>query len=416
MRRRTWTSRRIVGCGLALLGTGLGSLQAAENSWWPFSSKPSGYQQPAPSSPPFGAPAASRNPLERIGDGISGAWKRTTEGAARLFQGEPTSAKDPVSLNSPGKPSPQFHVTYGQLQERGGKTAEALASYQKALELDPNHLLAQLSMGRLYDRQGKFAEALEWYTRAAQQHPNEPAAHNDLGLCLARQGRFADAAIEFDRAVSLAPERTLYRNNLATVLVELGRQDDALRHLTAAHGAAVAHYNLGYLLQRRGQVDAAREQFALAAQIDPSLTAAQSALAQLAPLADAPAASIAAAPTGTPGAGSPAGVTVTLPAAGTSVPAGPPKAVPPAAGVAAGPAGGPPVLAQPSVRPDLSSPTGGSPVAATAAGAPVRQETPPGPDDDHRQYLESRSAGRDWPDLTPLPPVDSSRYPTSSRY
>ena len=83
------------------------------------------------------------------------------------------------------------------------------------------------------------------------------------------------------QAVALRPQHALYRNNLASVLVVLGRTDEAYAQLAAVHGKAVAHYNLGYMLQRRGSKDLAVAQFELALAADPSLEAAQQWLAAL---------------------------------------------------------------------------------------------------------------------------------------
>jgi tetratricopeptide (TPR) repeat protein len=85
------------------------------------------------------------------------------------------------------------------------------------------------------------------------------------------------------KAVELAPDRKLYRNNLATVYVEQGQLDLALAELTAAHGQAAGHYNLGYLLAKKGDREAALSHFQQAAAFDPTLAAAQQWVAKLSP-------------------------------------------------------------------------------------------------------------------------------------
>jgi tetratricopeptide (TPR) repeat protein len=73
----------------------------------------------------------------------------------------------------------------------------------------------------------------------------------------------------------LSPKNKLYRNNIATVLVEQGRDQEALSHLLAVHEEAAAHYNLGYLFNKKGQQQMAMHEFATALQIDPSMESAQ---------------------------------------------------------------------------------------------------------------------------------------------
>ena len=83
-------------------------------------------------------------------------------------------------------------------------------------------------------------------------------------MCYARQNRLDDAVAELGRAIRLDAKNPLYRNNIAAVLVDQGRMTDALLHLRAVHGDAAAYYNLGYLLNKKGQLQAALVNFKLA--------------------------------------------------------------------------------------------------------------------------------------------------------
>ena len=127
----------------------------------------------------------------------------------------------------------------------------------------------------MLDRQNKLDQATQLYQRAAHAHPHEAAAFNDLGLCYARRRMLNESIASLSDAVRLQPDRELYRNNLATVLVEQNRADEALKQLQAVQADAVAHYNVGYLLQQHGQDQLAANYFNRAAQMDPSFAAAQ---------------------------------------------------------------------------------------------------------------------------------------------
>jgi Tfp pilus assembly protein PilF len=89
------------------------------------------------------------------------------------------------------------------------------------------------------------------------------------------------AAATLQSAVQMQPGKALYRNNLATVLVEMGRRQEALTQLQAVHPPAVANYNLGYLLERRGESANAITCYQTALAMDPGMTAAQTALFKL---------------------------------------------------------------------------------------------------------------------------------------
>jgi tetratricopeptide (TPR) repeat protein len=168
-----------------------------------------------------------------------------------------------------------LHTSLAKLMEQSGNFDSAAQHFEKALAMDGRNLDALLSYAHLLDRQGQLPQALEKYQAACQFHPQSSAAFNDLGLCLARMNRLEESLGPLNHATTMDPQRQLYRNNLATVLVELGRVDEAIQQLRAAHGDAIAHYNVGYLLQKRGQAEAAINHFAIAARIDPTLTAAQ---------------------------------------------------------------------------------------------------------------------------------------------
>ena len=62
----------------------------------------------------------------------------------------------------------------------------------------------------------------------------------------------------------MAPKNPLYRNNIATVLVDQCRFREAFTNLREVHSEAAAYYNLGCLLNKKGNTPAAMQNFALA--------------------------------------------------------------------------------------------------------------------------------------------------------
>jgi tetratricopeptide (TPR) repeat protein len=191
-------------------------------------------------------------------------------------------ATDPISLaNKPDLTNPDLQTSLAIMAENGGRIPQATSHLDKALAQEPQNLKALLAYGHLLDRQGRLPEALSKYEQAVRSHPSSSQAFNDLGLCLARTGRLNDALQPLGRAVELQPNRALHRNNIATVLAEMGRTDEALSHLKVVHKLPVAHYNLGTLLHRRGQTQQAAAQYAQAAALDPSFTAARQLADQL---------------------------------------------------------------------------------------------------------------------------------------
>ena len=188
---------------------------------------------------------------------------------------------DPVSLQSKGKPGIDLYVSVARLYEESGRFEEAEAQYKRALKESPKDLRVLLGYARLKDRMKDPQESLKIYQRAAQAHPQEPSVFNNMAVHYARGGMLRDAAGALDKAVQLRPKEPKYRNNMATLLVELGQPQQALEQLQAVYDDSVAHYNLGYLLNKKGQRQAAAQEFATALRINPSMAPAQQWLERL---------------------------------------------------------------------------------------------------------------------------------------
>jgi Tfp pilus assembly protein PilF len=310
----------------------------------------------------------------------------------------PDPSNDPTSLQSKATPSAKLHLAAAQAAERSGKDAEAEEQYKKALEVDPKHAESLVGYARLKDRRGQLDQATELYRKASQAHPNNASLLNDLGLCLARQKKYQESVAALERAIALEPRSWLYRNNAAMVLVETGQVDAAVSHLKAVQGESVAHYNVGYILQKKGDLAGARAHFAKALAINPSLAQAKIWLEELGSVApsapmyasqrrlDAGAAAVSDRPGAPPSAGSPA-PTLLRPAPsqmpGTSASVRAIQGVPPAAGASrtVGGPSGPPLYDRSSRAAPLPPPSsyrpGTSGTGAVSGGVPAVLPLPP---------------------------------------
>ncbi|MGC3970620.1 MAG: tetratricopeptide repeat protein [Pirellulales bacterium] len=256
--------------------------------WNPFAKKSSGsilerdssggyIQPPSTTMPDPGPPIPKaeefgfKSSMKKLGDTLSSPFKKTA--ADKKPKSVEQVEVELASKEAP--PSATLFVSLAKLQEKAGKNDSAVTEYEKALEADPKHLPALLGLARLYDRMGEYDDAVATYKKAVVAHPESAAAFNDLGLCYARANRLTESVTALQRAVAIDGDKPLYRNNLATVLIETGRPDEAYRVLVKAHGEAVAHYNVGFILNKRGQKERALQEFKLAAKADPNLQPAK---------------------------------------------------------------------------------------------------------------------------------------------
>jgi Tfp pilus assembly protein PilF len=214
---------------------------------------------------------------------VTASVKSGTSKMTAMISPKPKPGTEAASATAEKKPGPSVFVALAQVNERNGNLEGAELQYQKALKLDPTHLGALVGYARLEDGRNNFDAATKLYNRAIKKHPEEASVYNDLGLCYHRRGRLPEATKALEKAVELQPARRLFRGNLAAVLVEQGKTDAALTQLVAAHGEAVGHYNLAYLLTQKKDNKAAIVHFQKALEKDPSMTPAREWLAQLSP-------------------------------------------------------------------------------------------------------------------------------------
>jgi tetratricopeptide (TPR) repeat protein len=215
-----------------------------------------------------------RSGFTAMGESISSGFKKGFQAVSKPFQGATADAddrSDPTRLGNKAKPGAELYTAVAASLERRGMFQEAERQYQKGLAASPNHLDTMLAYGQFLDRRSRLKEATEMYQRAIKAHPDDPRPYNHLGLCLASHGALDQAAAAMDRAVRLDPTRPVYRNNIAAILVEKGDNRTAFGHLRAVHDEATAYYNLGYLLQKRGDNEAAMRHFAVALKRNPEM-------------------------------------------------------------------------------------------------------------------------------------------------
>jgi len=81
----------------------------------------------------------------------------------------------------------------------------AIASYQKALALDPKQYSAALFIGDCYYKKHDHEQAGHWFLRAIQIDPNQETAYRSWGDDLMAQDRPSDAKAQFVQAIVAAP-------------------------------------------------------------------------------------------------------------------------------------------------------------------------------------------------------------------
>ncbi|MEL7036725.1 MAG: tetratricopeptide repeat protein [Cyanobacteria bacterium J06592_8] len=101
-----------------------------------------------------------------------------------------------------------------------GKLEEAIASYKKAIEINPECADAYNSLGLALRQQGQLEEAIASYKKAIEINPKYTYAYNNLGLALRQQGQLEEAIENYKKAIEINPEYTYAYNNLGVVVLK----------------------------------------------------------------------------------------------------------------------------------------------------------------------------------------------------
>ena len=141
--------------------------------------------------------------------GIS-SWQR-----AWAYQNQETLWTDTVAKNPT---SWTGHAILGLTFSQQGRTDEAIAHFQKALEINPGYVDARNNLGIALNLKGRSDEAIEQYTKALTLDPNYAQAHYNLGNVLFREGRSDEAIAHFKKALDINPDYPGADNNLGLAL------------------------------------------------------------------------------------------------------------------------------------------------------------------------------------------------------
>ena len=228
-----------------------------------------------------------------LGRGAEGEGDGTVPGAVAL--GRALLAMDSVDAAeevlreameaAPDDPWPAFLVG-ALLEERRGRSREALPYLQRAVALQPEFLEARRKLAEaLYDV-GRRAEARDELEEVVARDPlHEPGAWLNLGVVRLEMGDEAGAARAFREASRLDPDRAEAHIQVGTLALGAGELAEAERAFLAAIAAApeepAAHGSLALVHLQRGEWARARELLERVLELDPENPGARELLGEM---------------------------------------------------------------------------------------------------------------------------------------
>ncbi|MFZ5468467.1 MAG: tetratricopeptide repeat protein [Myxococcota bacterium] len=132
-----------------------------------------------------------------------------------------------AALDDPKQKAARMYKAAEVLEERLGRTEEAVGRYNQCLQLQPGYLPAQKALTRLYEKQGRFAELVAMHEQDLLQTTDREQIISILNKIAAiyedRLGDREHAAECMRRILEQAPEHLPTLRNLARLYESVGR-------------------------------------------------------------------------------------------------------------------------------------------------------------------------------------------------
>ena len=136
---------------------------------------------------------------------------------------------------------------------------EAEAAARRALELDPQLVIAEVALGNVFKERREWAEAEVHYLRALAIDPDNGEAHQQYAESLTNTARFAEALRGARRAVEVDPTSAIRIHALAYILVHNERIAEAIARWEQAlllnPGMPLPVQGLLFTLEAEGRLD-----------------------------------------------------------------------------------------------------------------------------------------------------------------
>jgi tetratricopeptide (TPR) repeat protein len=127
----------------------------------------------------------------------------------------------------------EFFARGVNLEDDPQSQPDAIAAYEKVIELEPGHAAAHINLGTLHYNRQDYQRAEHHYRKAVEADPRYALAYFDLGNVLDETGRVGEAIAAYTGAISLAPTYADAHYNLALAFEKVRRPRMALRHWRA---------------------------------------------------------------------------------------------------------------------------------------------------------------------------------------
>ena len=149
--------------------------------------------------------------------------------------------------------------------------ANAIKSYNQAIELNPNNALAYKDRGEVHYDLKNYSQAISDYSKAINLKPNYAMVYvlyNNRGNAYAELKEYNKAIADYNKTLAINPNLAATYNNRGTAYYNLGNYNQAIADYTKAiqfdPNLSDAYYNRGISYEKLGNIAKANADFAKA--------------------------------------------------------------------------------------------------------------------------------------------------------
>ncbi|UCD50117.1 MAG: tetratricopeptide repeat protein [Phycisphaerales bacterium] len=155
-------------------------------------------RSPRAPSEPEGVPARTAEEVQPIT--LTGL---TIEQQITVLRDATTHMAENLAVRYPEEA--RAHLLLGDVYRRFGRSAEAMACWQKAADLAPDWASPFDRMAIVAMEKGQFDEAISWWQRVLALNPASPGIHDKMGRVLMASGRQDEAIAALKEEIRISP-------------------------------------------------------------------------------------------------------------------------------------------------------------------------------------------------------------------